>query len=459
MRKTISRMLSAALCSTLLLPVSAISSYGSGASSPVNLFPKTASFSEGSVNLQNQTVADANYVTSGFIGVSSGERIYFGAAPVDQPLYLITFDAEKNPTGQQTFPTLHARLDYGYAVFSFYVPTDVHFVRIIASKGVFDDGDFLVTRNQPFDKETYHEYCDIPETSDAVKNHPLYDKKALFLGDSHAAGSYDSAPSYRSPSKSWARQLALSTGLVPTNAAVGGATISEPVSASDYIWVWDQFTAQKNKKFDVIFINGGGNDARRSRVIGEMLDTDDPVALHAADGTFAGGLQWLIYNVQETWPKADVYYIASFRMDDAGTGNYRNIAQYYDVAKQICEQYGVGYIDLYDNDPLYEEFDYKDRNVMPDRLHPLEDGYRIVGTYVVKAVNEILGVDEEADPTPSEEETAETADLSDTSPEPDTTEAPPDDAKQNWWPALAIGAAAALAAGLAAAVIIRKKRR
>ncbi len=457
MKNKLSRMLSAALCSTLLLPVCMMPASGADAPFLTNLFPKTAAHTEGSVNLQNQPVTDANCVTSGYIGVSQGERIYFGAAPVDQSMYLITFDAEKNPTGQQTFPTLHERLNFGYAVFSFYVPADVKYIRVIAPKGVFDDGDFVVTRDQPFDKEVYHAYCNIPEQSDAVKNHPLYGKKALFLGDSHAAGSYDSAPSYRSPSKSWARQLALATGLVPTNAAVGGATISEPVSASDYIWVWDQFTAQKNKEFDVIFINGGGNDARRSRAIGEMLDTDDYETLHSADGTFAGGLQWLIYNVQDTWPEADVYYIASFRMDDAGTGNYRNIADYYDAAKQICERYGVAYVDLYDNDSLYEEFDYKDRKVMPDRLHPLADGYRIVGSYVVKGVNEILGFDPDAVSVPA---VTEGKDMPETDTyAPETQPAAETPKKANWWPAAAIGAAVAAAGGVAAVILTRKKRR
>lgn len=464
MRKLFSRMLSAALCTSLLFPVCTISSHGEGGAGLVNLFPKTGVSFAGIVNAQDQLVQDANYVSSDYIEVSRGDRLYFGAAPVSQSVHLLALDADKKPLSEAAVPVVHAELDNGYAVFVYYVPSGVKYVRFIAAKGVFDDGDYLVTRNQPFDKDAYHAHCGIPEASAAVKNHPLYGKKALFLGDSHAAGSYDSLPSYRNPSKSWARRLAVATGLHPTNAAVGGATISEPVSASDYIWVWDQFTAQKDKEFDVIFVNGGGNDARRSRQIGEMLDTDDPETLHAADGTFAGGLQWLIYNIQTTWPEADVYYIASFRMDDAGTGNYRNIADYYAVAKQICERYGVLYIDLYDNDPLYAEFDYRDRSVMPDRLHPLEDGYEIVGAYVVKAVNEILGVGGTADPAPSAQDTTETQESADmpevgSADAPDPPDAVPADVKPKRWPAVAIGAAVALVAGIAAAAVICKKRR
>ena len=365
-----------------------------------NLFPR-----EGERDPELRQHNNNTYVTSDFIPVEKDDVITMGAISTSETRSILyTYDAEfkeiKNYKRTDIGIDYVEDLGYSFATYKHVVPEGVKYVKVTVHSGVYNDGDILVTRNQPFTGAQLRETLGIDELSDEAKAHPFYGKKALFVGDSISYGSYDTPPTYRNPSASWARRLAIATGLIPTNISYPGASVGK-TGLSNVKWEYDLLNQALGapRTYDMVVFHGGVNDARQDVVVGEALPADtDRKTLVANDrvATFAGGLQLMFHDTRNTWPEAELYYIANFKLVDESVKG-KDMSEYYAQAKILCAEYGVHYIDLYDDVELYETFDYESTDVLSDWIHPNSAAYDLLFPTVLRLFNETLSND---NPTP-----------------------------------------------------------
>ena len=289
----------------------------------------------------------------------------------------------------------------------------------------------LVTKNQPFTGEELCTTLGIAELSEEAKAHPFYGKKALFIGDSISYGSFDTPPTYRNPSASWARRLALTTGLVPTNVSYPGASVAK-TGISGVKWEYELLSPEiiSKRTYDMIVFHGGVNDARQGVEAGVAMSSDTPRRdLNDEErlATFAGGLQWMFHETRTRWPEAELYYVANFKLvPDSLKGKDMN--EYLTQAKILCAEYGVHYIDLFDDETLYSTFDYTSKSVLEDLLHPSGPSYDILFPTILRLFNETIPKEDNKEEDP-ENTTPEGTTPS--TPEQTTPEAPEDDDTPN----------------------------
>jgi len=140
----------------------------------VNLFAPTE---EGGVGVQNAAAHsntnkypngyDANtgyYCTKAQIKVSSGDKLYFfGDSTIGYHVTLYDLNGKGyGDTDKKVAPaslTVVASLSGNYKIYSYTVPSDVGYVRVSQRAAAYTAGYVLLTKNQPFDKATYNEWC------------------------------------------------------------------------------------------------------------------------------------------------------------------------------------------------------------------------------------------------------------------------------------------------------------
>ena len=396
-----------------------------------NFFPRLTDYDPLLRQHQNTT-----YVDSEFIPVTEGDVITMGAIDKNANKdILITYDADltkvKGYRNNAPEFELEEELEYGYGIYSFIVPEGIGYVKASVHCGIYNDGAVLVTKNQPFNREELRVALGIEELSEEAKAHAFYGKNALFVGDSISYGSYDTPPTYSNPSASWARRLALTTGLIPTNVSYPGASVGK-TGLSNVKWEYDLLKKelQSSNTYDMIVFHGGVNDARQNVSVGTALSSDtDRKELVEEErlATFAGGLQLMFHDAKEKWPEAELYYVANFKLvSDSVKG--KDMSEYFAQAKILCAEYGVHYIDLYDDVELYETFDYESDEILPDLIHPISISYDILFPTILRLFNETLEKEDEPiipdipEETTPEETTPEVTTPEETTPEETTPE-------------------------------------
>ena len=430
-----------------------------------NLFPREGDRDSAMIQHQNN-----EYVMSGFIPVVPGDVITMGAISTSETRSILyAYDEEFNEIKQYERTDIGVEyvenLGYGFATYSHTIPAksetnpdakEVAYVKVCTHSGIYNDGDILVTRNYEFTGAELREALGIADLSDEAKAHPFYGKNALFVGDSISYGSFDTPPTYRNPSASWARRLALATGLIPTNVSYPGASVGK-TGLSNVKWEYDLLkTALMSKKnYDMIIFHGGVNDARQNVAVGEALpaDTDRKVLVEDERvATFAGGLQLMFHDARDKWPEAELYYVANFKLVSESVKG-KDMAEYFAQAEILCAEYGVHYIDLYNDVELYNTFDFESEEILPDLIHPTTSSYDLLFPTVLRLFNATINEDpdtpENPEQNPPEETTPEV-----TTPEVTTPVTPNDGGDDQEAPSgLSTGAIIGIAAGVVAVAV------
>ena len=369
------------------------------------------------------------YTASKYIPVTEGDVITFGAVSTKETQNILYAYSDEVAPGKSTGGVVTSdykeikkykrtdmglefveNLGYEYAIYSYTVPEGVSFVKISVPVGIAANGDVLVTKNQAFKAAQYREALEIPALSTEAKSHDFYGMNALFVGDSIFAGEYDTPTSFIAPSASFARRLALATGLIPTVYAANGATIAK-TGKTNVKYAYDLLkTALMSKKtYDMIVFQGGINDARNGIEVGEILpvDTDREVlAENERTATFAGALQLMFYDAlnKKEWVDADFYFVASYKTLPE-TVNEKDMSAYYAQAKALCEIYGIHFIDLYNDTELYTTFNYENTELfVDDKFTPTAATYDLLSASVIRLFNASLN-EKLVNPFAPEEET------------------------------------------------------
>ena len=384
----------------------------------VNKFPVSDKTFAGRVDATDGKVAAAAYRSCEFITVQRGDVVYFAAAAQSQGYHLSLADETGKGTTNVKAPymVLYEDLGKDYAIYAYRMRPGTGKVTVVIGTGVYDDGIALATINQPFTGDKYREMFNINVNVEPDKTSPLYGLTGLFMGDSISFGSGDTA-SYKTNAngKSWAGRISAWTGLEATNASIGGAKASYVSGDDTAKWLFNQHTAHVGKKFDIIVMQGGVNDARHNRTIGTAKPVDTPQSeLLQGVGTYIGGLQWLFHNIKAKFPDSTLFFILNHRLDGHSTGQAKNMGPYFEAARELCEMYGINVIDLYNNKELNDKLETTTTKYLPDTLHLNGAGYDILTPYVIEALESVL-----APETPEDTTTQSPAD--------DTTEAPADD--------------------------------
>ena len=353
-----------------------------------NKFPVSDKTFAGRSDSKEGEVASDSYRTSDYIPVKEGDIIYIAAAVASQGYHMTLYDANKKATTNvnKNHMVWYEDIGRGYMIYSYRMRPGTAYVRVVAATGVYNDGIELVTINQPFTGDQYRKFFNLT-VSDQPQNpdSPLNGLTALFMGDSISYGAGDTL-SYSHTGRAWAGRIQDITGLIGTNASVSGAKASFITGDDTTKWLFNQYEPNKNNKYDIVVMHGGVNDARYERAVGSISSSDDEATLKGKVNTYLGGLQYLFYTVKKTQPDATLFFIANHRLDGHDKGNAKDMSEYFNGAKELCEKYGIVFIDLYNNKELNDKLETATKKYLPDNLHLNSAGYDIITPYIVAAL-------------------------------------------------------------------------
>lgn len=201
----------------------------------------------------------------------------------------------------------------------------------------------------------------------------LYKKRVLFVGDSICEASNDGRVG-------WAGRIIKWNSMRGVNAGKSAASISTARGANRVI---AQLKAhEKNGPlYDFVIMHGGVNDAWDSAPVGVMTEGFDA---EYDVTTFAGGLEETIRFAKETYTNAKFGYIINFRQPLATAyGRLSDMSEYVEMTKQICDKWGVVYLDLYNDENLNNNLlKTNTRQFVPDAVHPNTAGYEIISPII-----------------------------------------------------------------------------
>ncbi|MBR6563014.1 MAG: SGNH/GDSL hydrolase family protein [Clostridia bacterium] len=204
----------------------------------------------------------------------------------------------------------------------------------------------------------------------------LYKKCVLFAGDSICEASNE----WGSATVGWAGRIMQWNAMRGFNVGKSGASISTVRGANTVISQLQR--QQKNAlEFDFVIMHGGVNDAWDSAPVGVMTEGFDE---RFDTTTFAGGLEATFKYAKETFVNAKYGYIINFRQPLATKyGRLSDMSEYVEVAKQICDKWGIDYLDLYNDENLNQNLlKTHTMKYLPDTIHPNTAGYDIISPII-----------------------------------------------------------------------------
>ncbi len=215
----------------------------------------------------------------------------------------------------------------------------------------------------------------------------LKDKVAYFYGDSICAASvYDGAGSRHG----WAKRIVDTYGMnskLYKNSGIDGASVSNCRGENT---VYNQVIKNRMPMVDYVILEGGVNDAWDSWAVGTMVEaTPEETDIDALDlGTFAGGLEKLLYQCKKQYPYANIGYIICFKLNHPA-GKLNDMTEYVEMTKKICDKWGVPYLNLYEDDEFNAKFEIKTLKNAVDGCHPNENGYDLLAPVIAQFMADI----------------------------------------------------------------------
>lgn len=190
---------------------------------------------------------------------------------------------------------------------------------------------------------------------------PLYQKSALFIGDSICKA--------LNTSGGYAAYVAAKNEMTVTNAGVGGASLSQIAGRTNICTTIDTFGAD----YDYIVIEGGINDVLNSAPLGDKTagfsDIYDVT-------TISGALEYIIRAAQIKWKGKKIIFIFTHRLS---TSWLTPQTAFVNKAKEILNKWSVPFIDIFNesalNSGIAELNTYYFLN--EDKLHPNDIGYNV----------------------------------------------------------------------------------
>ena len=301
--------------------------------------------------------------------VQQGSSLYFGAITKEDALASIIYNSSKEAVGTISTGSLRLVESFGgdYGIYC-YANSDanVQYVEISYDPqyeqyrtGMVKGAGDTITDQEVID--AFIQSWGIAKPASATKA-VLSGKSALFVGDSITYGAKDTAKIYEYGG--WAGRIGYFCNMNVLNNGVSGAcvTTARVESHSTKHYIYNNLVAAKNQKFDYVIMHGLFNDASIPVELGTAQGKANFDPQKADASKFADALELLFYTAKTQHPEATLGYIINFKTE-------RTVDQgpYADLALQICEDWGIKYLNLYHDDTFSVQF--------ADGLHPTSLGY------------------------------------------------------------------------------------
>lgn len=308
------------------------------------------------------TLSSQAYAVSGYVPVEeeTGYAIYgtssiAGQYSTDVYVTVQMYDATKTRIGNAV----------GTMASGYYTVTtlaNTAFVRV----NIFNSLDvFMIVKGSTY-PATYIPFSDkyvlvgVEVSSSGHEDNPLYGKTILWNGDSICAGK-----AFNDTDDAWAGRIAEANNMTYKNYAVSGGTITENVQQGGVtkhsVCATLATMYAEHPNADYIVFDGGCNDAD---LLGSMIGGNTPERLGTFslsdfsgdydEDTFCGAFESILYRMTNYWRDAKFAYIIPHKMGILNeyrtdyTKEHHNYRAYYDLAIQMCEKWGVQYLDLWD---------------------------------------------------------------------------------------------------------------
>jgi len=189
----------------------------------------------------------------------------------------------------------------------------------------------------------------------------LSGKSALFVGDSIMAGATDNDCYY--DVKSWPGRIGYYCNMDVTNNGVSGACVSNILeSTNNTKYIYNNLVKATDGDYDYVIMHGLYNDWGNGAPLGTAQGMANFNPNTADKSQFAQALEYLFYTAKQQHPNAQLGFIVNFKTKDGATTSLYTLK-----AIEICEDWGIPYIDLYHD----SSFDID----LSDGLHPSTKGY------------------------------------------------------------------------------------
>ncbi len=178
--------------------------------------------------------------------------------------------------------------------------------------------------------------------------------------------------------RGWPRRIADTYGMNAVNNGKSGVSVSNKRKQGT---VLTQLLEKKTEQYDYVVLHGGVNDAWSLVDVGIMTDGFDPKTFDPA--TFGGGLELLIYNaILHYGDNASIGYLVNFKAPACQKGTVANMTEYNELAKQICDKWGITYFDMYNHEEITKQLKMDTLINTTDYIHPSSSGYDILTPFI-----------------------------------------------------------------------------
>ena len=189
------------------------------------------------------------------------------------------------------------------------------------------------------------------------ENSPLGGKRICYLGSSVTLGLY-------SMDVSFADYISYRNGCEYVKEAVSGTTLVDNGKTS-YIQRMKN-NISKDEKFDAFVCQLSTNDASKEMPMGELSSSENLEDFDTQ--TITGAMEYIIVYAKQTWNCPVIFY----------TGTKYDSKQYQqmvDVLFEIQDKYGIGVIDLWNDEEMNDVSEKEYEVYMADPVHPTQAGY------------------------------------------------------------------------------------
>lgn len=194
-------------------------------------------------------------------------------------------------------------------------------------------------------------YIEVATDSGKKQDNVLCEKTAVFLGDSICAGTTVEGEFYN---YGWAGLIGKENLMTWKNYGMNGGTVTELEAVQPSRWLTTQVdnAIAEYPNADYVIFEGGCNDADQMQ--NARLGTVSSDYATFDTSTFSGAFEALVLKLITAFPNAKIGYIIPQKMyvvnDHSATGHVHR--QFFDRAIEICEKWGVPYVDLWKTSPL-----------------------------------------------------------------------------------------------------------
>lgn len=209
----------------------------------------------------------------------------------------------------------------------------------------------------------------------------LYEKTAVFLGDSICAGDIDGS---EYDGYGWAGLIGEANSMVWKNYGRNGGTITpieSVVAQSRDLGSQVNLAMTDYPNADYVIFEGGTNDADQLKETGLGVISDDFATFDTS--TFSGAMENLILKILTAFPNAQVGYIVAQKMGNppyTSAGSIRR--KYFDRAVEICQKWGIPVVDLWNGSLLNPALTYHVENFYTDKQHLTLAGYQRISPMI-----------------------------------------------------------------------------